>query len=105
MGFSYILSIVSVYLKDIQPAWAVIVHALFFVSPIFWYVKDANEILLAFHRVNPLGQILDLGHKIVVFGEVPTFNEWMYPSVFVIAIFLFGFAIFKKYESKIAEVL
>ncbi len=105
LGFSYILSIVSVYLRDIQPAWAVIVHALFFVTPIFWYVKDANEILLAFHQVNPLGQILELAHKIMIFGEVPTFNEWLYPVVFVVAIFIFGFAIFKKFESRIAEVL
>jgi len=35
LGFSYMLSIIRIYFKDMQRTWPIIVHALFFVTPIF----------------------------------------------------------------------
>ena len=35
LGLSYILSIVNLYVRDIQTIWGVAVHAFFFMSPIF----------------------------------------------------------------------
>jgi len=105
LGFSYFLSVVHVYVRDIQPIWAIIVHALFFVTPIFWYLEDANQILSEIHLYNPVGQILELGHKLVVYGEIPAASDWLYTSIFVLAIFFIGFAIFHRFESKLAEEL
>ena len=105
MGLSYILSILSIFLRDIQPIWGVIIQALFFVSPIFWYIDDVDGILLEILRFNPPGQIIELAHQVVVFGEIPPLNDWIYTTTFVFAIFFFGFFIFKKYENKIAEEL
>ena len=103
LGMSYILSIINVYVRDIQSFWAIAVHALFFMSPIFWYLKDVNGILLIIQSINPVGQIIELTHKIVVFGEIPPINDWLYTTMFVLAILFLGFAIFKKYENKIIE--
>ncbi len=105
LGFSYFLSVIHVYVKDIQPLWAVIIHALFFVTPIFWYLKDANEFLLQVHRINPVGQILELAHKLVIFGEVPPASDWLYTGIFVGIVFFVGYAIFQKFESKLTEEL
>ena len=104
-GLTYMLSIINVYVKDIQPIWGVIIHALFFVSPIFWYMDDAKGILLEIMKINPLGQIIELGHKVVVFGQVPTITDWLYPSAWIVAIFIIGNLIFRKFEKKVAEVL
>lgn len=103
LGFSYLLSVMVVYIKDIQPVWAVVVHALFFVSPIFWYTDSVKGILLEILKINPVGQIIELNHNIVVFGKIPPLNEWLYTSSFVIGILFFGYFIFRKYEKKIAE--
>ncbi len=105
MGFSYILSILSVFMRDIQPIWGIILHALFFLTPVLWYLEDADEFLLSVHRFNPVGQILELGHNVVVFGKIPPLYDWVYASLFAIIIFFVGFGLFKKYESKIAEEL
>jgi len=105
LGISYLLSLINVFFKDMQPLWGIIIHALFFVTPVIWYLQDADEFLLSMHRFNPLGQILELGHNIVVFGKVPPLYDWIYATVFVLAIFFVGFAIFHKFESKITEEL
>jgi lipopolysaccharide transport system permease protein len=105
LGFSYILSIINTYIRDIKYIWSIITGALFFVSPIFWYVDEAKQILLSIHQFNPLGQILEIFHKLVVFGELPTLSEWIHASLFSFVILVLGFAVFQKYHDKITEEL
>ena len=104
-GLSYFLSIVYVYVKDFQPLWSVLVHAVFFVTPIFWYVEDAGGILLDLHRINPVGQIVELGHKIVIFEQIPLLSEWLYATLLVTIIFFAGWIFFKRFEKNVVEEL
>lgn len=101
LGMSYILCIINAYVKDIQTIWAIVVHALFFASPIFWYLDDAEGILLTIQSINPVGQLIEITHKLVVFGEIPPLSEWLYTMTFVFGILIFGYAIFRKYEDKV----
>jgi len=103
LGLSYLLSILFVYVRDIQSIWIVLILAMFFVSPIFWYVDDANEILLSIHAINPLGQLIELAHKLVVFGEIPPLIDWIYASGLVALIFIIGYGVFQKYEKYALE--
>ena len=105
LGFSYLLSIVNVFAKDIQPIWAVLVQTLLFISPIFWYLKDANELLLNIHSINPIGQLIEINHKIILLGEIPPITDWLYTSAFVFGILFLGFAVFRKYQQKVIEEL
>jgi len=105
LGLSYILSIIHVYVPDIHPFWGVVTHALFFLSPVFWYLKDVNGVLLTIHSINPIGQIIELGHKVVVFGQVPPLLDWAYTGVIVFGIFLLGYGIFQEFEARTVEDL
>jgi len=105
LGFSYMLSVIHVYLPDIHPIWGVFTHALFFVSPIFWYLDDVSGIVLEIHKINPMGQLIELGHKLVVSGEIPPLSDWLYSVAFVIFVLFLGFTIFQKYQGKIVENL
>jgi len=104
-GLTYLLSIINVYFRDLSPMWAIIVHVMFFISPIFWYVGEVDGILLDIMKFNPVGQIIELAHQVVVFGQVPPIGDWLYTSAFVFGIFFFGFAIFSKFEKKAVEEL
>ena len=105
LGFSYILSIVNVFIKDIQPIWAVFVQALLFISPIFWYLKDSNELLLAIQSINPLGQLIEINHKLIISGEIPPLSDWLYTAGIIFGILFFGFYLFQKFEQKVIEEL
>lgn len=104
LGASYILSILLVFVKDIQPLWGVLLTVIFFVTPIFWYLEDSSELVNNIHSVNPLGQLVDLAHK-VTFGELPDITEWAYSFIFVIVILFISYMVFQKFESKVAERL
>ena len=104
-GVSYILSIVTVFVRDIQTLWGVGVHALFFISPIFWYLDDAFDILTTIQLINPVGQLIELTHQIVVFHTIPPLSDWLYTSSIVFTILIVGYAIFRRYENRILEEL
>ncbi len=103
-GISYILSIVNVYIRDIQPFWGIFSYALIFVTPIFWYVEDVKGILLTIHSINPLGQIIEILHKIV-FGEIPSLTEWIYVTSIIMSIFFVGYMVFNRMKKRISEKL
>jgi len=103
MGMNYILSILSVYLGDMKRIWSVLVHSLLFISPIFWRVDEVDGVLLTIHKINPLGQLIEISHSLVVGREIPPLYDWIYATVFIFGIFLIGFIIFHKFEKNVIE--
>lgn len=104
LGLSYILSITFIYIRDIQPLWIVFTQLLFFLSPIFWYLKDVDGFILEIQKINPVGQLIELGHKIV-FGELPSIDEWLYTAAIVFGILFVGYALFQRFEKNVVEVI
>jgi len=102
LGLSYLLSILYVYIRDIQPSWSVFSYALFFVSPIFWHLNEVDGMLKQIHFFNPLGRIIELAHG-VIFNEIPPIDEIIISVIYVVGIFLVGYFVFQRYENKIAE--
>jgi len=104
LGISYFFSILNVYIRDIQPFWGVIVFALLFATPIFWHLDEIDGVLLEIHKINPLGQLIEIFHKIL-FGSIPPLGDWLYASALVFGILIVGYAIFHKYSKHVVEEL
>ena len=102
LGFSYLLSIVFAYIKDIQPFWSILSTVLFFVTPIFWYLEDAGEFARTFHQFNPVGQIIELVRG-TIFGNISPLNDWLYTAGFVLAILFVGYFVFQKFQTNVLE--
>ena len=106
MGMSFLLSVVRVYVYDISLIWSIIVRALFFVSPIFWNPKDIdNGFLLQIHSINPLGQLIDISHKLVIDGQIPPISDWAYTTLIICGIFVLGYFVFNRLQERIVEEL
>ena len=105
LGLTFLLSIIDIYFRDVQRIWGLIIHAMFFVTPIFWFVNEMEGILTGIQKINPVGQIIEMAHQIVVYGEVPQISEWAYVSLFVFGILVFGYFVFRKFESQAIELV
>jgi len=105
LGMSYLLSIINVYLRDIQNLWGILVHSLLFISPIFWYLDEVDGFLLQVQKINPLGQLIEITHNLVIEGTIPPINEWLYTTGLILIIFIIGYLVFQKFEAKIIEGL
>lgn len=105
LGFSYFFSIITVFVRDAQNLWAIFVHALLFISPIFWNIKEVDGILIQLHKFNPLGQLIEISHKLVIDGQIPSLEDWIYTSIIIFAIFFLGYFTFQKFQNKVTEEL
>lgn len=105
LGLSYLLSILTIYVRDVQLIWTIILLALLFVSPIFWYLNEADGILLTIHKINPLGQLIEIAHSIIIYGQIPPLSEWLYTTLLIFIVLGIGYTIFQKLENKIAGEL
>ena len=103
LGISYFLSVINVFVRDIQNLWQVSVHFFLFFSPILWTIKEADGILLNIHAINPLGQLIELSHKLITGNQIPPINDWLYATFLVGIIFIIGYLTFHKLENKIME--
>ena len=104
LGMTYLLSIIYAHARDIQNIWMMIVFALFFLTPIIWQLNEVEGILLEIHKINPMGQVVELGHKLV-FDEIPPINDWAYAGALCFGILFFGYFVFQKFERGIVEDL
>jgi len=105
LGLSYILSIATVFVRDIQLIWIIFSHTLLFISPIFWYLENVDGILLIIQKINPIGQLIEIAHALVIYKEIPPLSDWLYTLVYVLVIFFVGYFIFRKFEDRITEEL
>ena len=105
LGLSFLLSASTVLVKDIQLIWPIFTHSLLFISPIFWYVDTTEGILIKIQQINPLGQLIEIAHKLVIDGQIPPLNDWLYTTAFVFGILLIGYLIFYLLKERIVEEL
>jgi lipopolysaccharide transport system permease protein len=105
LGLSLPLSVLNVYYKDVQFIWGVIIHAGFFVVPIFYTVEVFPENIRTIIMLNPMAQIIDMSHDVVIYGIIPSINDVLYTIGIISVIFVIGYLIFRRLESRIVEEL
>jgi lipopolysaccharide transport system permease protein len=104
-GLSLLLSIATVYFRDLQYIWSVLNQAAFFTVPIILTLDVYPENLRSLLLFNPMTSIIDTIHKIVLYNTMPGTFELVYPIVFSFAAFGIGYLVFKKFEFKVVEIL
>ncbi|MCH8860660.1 MAG: ABC transporter permease, partial [Thaumarchaeota archaeon] len=104
-GMSLILSIVRLYFKDIQSIWGIVVVSLIFITPVFWHVDELPQNISQIFLLNPLAVIMEMGHEVILYQTIPSFEDAAYSVVTSFATLLVGWILFKKFERKIVEKL
>jgi len=99
------LSVLNAYYRDIQYIWGVIVYAGFFVTPIFYTSDILPENIRQIYFLNPMAQLIDFGHNAVLFNKLPSAESLIYTVGVIFAILAIGYAIFHKYEKRVAQEL
>jgi lipopolysaccharide transport system permease protein len=99
------LSVINVYYRDIQYIWNVVVHAGFFITPIFYLPEIWPENIRQILFLNPMAQLIDMAHDVALYNALPTINAMAYTVVVIFALLGIGYLIFRKYEGKLAQEL
>jgi lipopolysaccharide transport system permease protein len=105
MGVSLGLSVLNVKFKDVQFIWGIILHAGFFLTPIFYQFDFLPENIQNILQLSPMVQIVTMVHHVTLYGTLPSFNSVLYATASIFTILGIGYLIFRRYQAKIVEEL
>ncbi|MFD0716761.1 ABC transporter permease [Paenibacillus sp. GCM10027626] len=105
VGFSWILSSLGVYIRDIGQFIGVAVQALMLLSPIFYSVEVIPKQLLWFYQLNPATHFIDDVRQILLFGKIPALDGFLIQLLISGFICFVGLMWFRKTKHGFADVL
>jgi len=105
IGLVLLLSSVVVYLRDLQATIPLALQLGLFATPVAWSLDAVRESLQPIYvALNPTAEVIDGLRRTVLYGQSPEWNLFLIAAVSAVAFFGFGYFIFKRLETGIADV-
>lgn len=105
LGLMLIVSSISVMIRDIPQLVGVGLQLLFFMTPIIYPIQNLPVQYRFLFVINPMAAVIQAFRDIIVYGRPPDFVTLHYPLVFGVTILVFGYALFKAIEDRMADML
>lgn len=100
VGMGFILSTISVFLRDMFYIYGIIISIWTYLTPIMYDIVTIDEPLRSIMKLNPLYQFINFARTIILYGECPTAMQFVGCGVSSLVVLLFGIVIFKKNQDK-----
>ena len=102
LGLGFVLSAISVILRDIFYIYGIIILIWQYFTPIFYVIdslKPSIEITFLF-KLNPLYHYLEFARTILLDGTIPTQSTFLICGLSSLIVLIIGAIIFKKQQDK-----
>lgn len=103
LGFTFILSSVEMYMRDIEHIVNFILSMAFYVTPILYTPDIFPSNLSWVLKINPMAYLVNAYRSIFFYQESPNFQGLFIVGIFSIVIFILGYIIFEKLQKGFAE--
>lgn len=100
IGIGFILSTVSVFLRDMFYIYGIVTTILNYLTPIMYDISIIDPRLQMILKVNPLYQFINFSRTIILYGNCPTVGQFIMCGVSALVTFILGIFIFKKNQDK-----
>lgn len=104
-GISFILSSLNVFYRDVENVLGVLLSAWMYLTPVVYPQELVPSQYLKLFNLNPMTPIINSYRNIVLYGEAPPFQSFLYAAVFSVTIFIVGFLYFKNKSRYFADVV
>lgn len=104
-GLGWIVSALSVYLRDMNQLANIITTVLMFLSPIFFPIEALPEKFRPVLGLNPLSPGIAMMRDVLFWGRVPSITSYLTYLTGVSVFAWFGFVFFQKTRKGFADVL
>jgi homopolymeric O-antigen transport system permease protein len=103
LGLMFLISALTVMVRDIPQLLAVTIQLIFFLTPIIYPVDRFPERLRFIFVLNPLAPVVQGFRDIIAYNRPIDWVSLHYPIVFAGAALVVGYATFKSFESEMAD--
>lgn len=105
LGLSFILSAITVYVRDVEYLINVLMMLAFYLSPIVYSADMIPGKYLPLFKLNPMFHIIKYYRDILYYGKIPEMGSVLLLLFACIIILIVGYLIFRKLEKRFAEEL
>jgi ABC-type polysaccharide/polyol phosphate export permease len=105
LGLMLIFSAVSVLIRDIPQLIGVGLQLLFFLTPIIYPIQTLPVQYRFLFVLNPMAAVIQGFRDVIVYNRAPDIVTLYYPLVFGATVLVFGYAVFKSIEDRMADML
>jgi ABC-2 type transport system permease protein len=105
LGLSYFMAILGTYLPDVGEMTRPVIRGMFFLTPILWTPDRLPDYLRWIVDYNPLAYLVEAYRDLILHGELPGEMATLYFTLFSVALFVAGFALFVWLKPRFADLL
>lgn len=99
------LASVNVFFRDVGPIVTGILPAWMFLSPVIYPLHAVPEHLRSLYLLNPMASLVDGYRQAILYGTLPNLERLTYVSGVSIITLVFGYAVLRRLESVISDVI
>ena len=100
LGMGFILSAVSVFLRDMFYIYGIIIMMWTYLTPIMYDISVISPTLQPFLKLNPLYHYINFAREIILYGRVPQPFTWITCLISSVIVLIIGVMVFRKTQDK-----
>lgn len=100
LGFSFMLSALTVFFRDMVYLYNLIILAWTYFTPIFYNLSIIGDDLIPFFRANPMYQYITFARNVILYHKTPTTQQFILIFAFGLISLIVGFYFFKRQEKR-----
>lgn len=105
LGFSFIVSSLNVYFRDLEHILGIVVMAWFYITPIVYTSDMVPSDYLWILNFNPMVPIMQVYRDILYYKQMPDFNGLGMIIISSVIMIIAGYSIFQKLQRNFVEEL
>ncbi len=105
LGFSWTLSAIGVYIRDIKQISSVLTLIFGYMTPIFYPLSAVPEALQGILRWNPLTTIVENARRVLIYHQYPQWEALTVVFLVSYGFMLLGLFIFKRIRPSFADMV
>ena len=103
IGIAFIVSSLTVYLRDLEHLIGIFIMLMFYATPIVYSLKTMDSSYAKILKLNPMAHVVEAYRSIFYYQAMPNFKALGIIAIGSIILCIIGYKIFKKLEKRFAE--
>lgn len=103
LGFTFIVSALTVYFRDLEHILGIVTMAWQFLSPVMYSVEMVPEDMKGIFMLNPMTPIIIAYRDVLYYQQAPELNTLLLATGLGVALLIIGWFIFGKLQKHFAE--
>ena len=105
LGIAFLLSALNVFYRDIRFVIPLATQIWLYASPVIYPVSLIPEQFLPIYMLNPMAGIIESYRRVILLGVNPVWSHLGISAAISTALFVIGYAYFKRSESMFADLI